>query len=293
MLRSADPRQTLWPNPRPNLPVTRPVGQPTQRRAKWHKQARRCAHRLFTGSTLSEPNKGQSGFGEIRASSCCEEVVMQILTAAHADALDAVHVDPQHHNVLFENDQVRVVRWVVAGGDKTLHHSHPDNLNICLTDYNGRVTAPNSTPYKVEAKAGSVTWRQAGSHAVENLTDQPMAGILVEPKQPASSRPPGSPDPVAVDPEHHKIEFENEQIRVLRERRDPGDLPLHGHPDCVQVLLTDVNVMLTTAGGKTQTVTGKAGEVRWRTATQHQGVIPLGKPVEQLLIEMKGKPAGH
>jgi beta-alanine degradation protein BauB len=208
--------------------------------------------------------------------------------------LDSVKVDPAHHRVLFENDQVRVLRWFVAAGDTTLNHSHPNNLNICLTDYNGKVTVPNSTVSKVETKAGSVTWRQAGSHAVENLTDQPMEGILVEPKQPASTRPAGSPDPVSVDPKHHTIEYENEQIRVLREHRDLGDLPLHGHPDCVQVLLTDLNVILTTADGKTQTITGKAGEVRWRPATQHKGAVLGEKPVEQILVEMKGKPgSGH
>lgn len=206
------------------------------------------------------------------------------------NVLDSVTVDPAHHQVLFENDQVRVLRWFVAGGDTTLYHSHPNNLNICLTGYNGKVTEPNAKVSKVQAKAGSVTWRQAGGHAVENLTNRPMEGIIVEPKQPASTRPAGSPDPVVVDPEHHKIEFENEQIRVLRECREPGDLPLHGHPDSVQVLLTNLNAALTTAGGETQTFAGKAGDVRWRPATQHRGAVLGEKPVEQILVEMKGKP---
>ena len=206
-----------------------------------------------------------------------------------ANDLDSVKVDPVHHQVLFENDQVRVVRWFVAAGDTTLHHSHPNNLNICLTDYHGKVTEPHAKVSEVQAKAGSVAWRQAGSHAVKNLTNHPMEGIIVEPKQPASTRPAGSPDPVAVDPEHHKIEFENEQMRVLREYRRPGDLPMHGHPDNVQVLLTDLNVIVTTADGKTQTVTGKAGEVRWRPAIQHRGVVMGEKPVEQILVELKGK----
>ena len=213
-----------------------------------------------------------------------------ISTTLAENDLDSVKVDPAHHQVLFENDQVRVLRWLVAAGDTTLNHSHPNNLNICLTDYTGKVTAPNAKVSKVQAKAGAVTWRQAGSHAVENLINQPMEGIIVEPKQPASTRPAGSPDPVAVDPEHHKIEFENEQIRVLREHREPGDLPLHGHPDSVQVLLTDSNVILTTVDGKTQSIAGKAGDVRWRPATQHRGAVLGEKAMEQILVEMKGKP---
>ena len=213
-----------------------------------------------------------------------------ISTARAESNLDSVKVDPAHHRVLFENDQVRVLRWLVAAGDTTLHHSHPNNLNICLTDYNGKVTEPNAKVSQVQAKVGSVSWRQAGSHAVDNLTNQPMEGIIVEPKQPASTRPAGSPDSVAVDPEHHKIEFENEQIRVLREYREPGDLPLHGHPDSVQVLLADSNVILTTVDGKTQNIAGKAGDVRWRPATQHRGAVLGEKAMEQILVEMKGKP---
>ena len=205
------------------------------------------------------------------------------------DSLDSVKVDPTHHEVLLENDQVRVVRWVVAAGDTTLYHSHPNNLNICLTDYNGKVTGPDAKIFKVQAKAGSLGWRPSGNHAVANLGNHRMVGILVEPKQPASLRPKGSPDPVLIDPEHHTVEFENEHIRVLRERRGAGNFPMHGHPDSVQVLLTELNATVTTADGNTHTIAGKAGDVRWRSATQHRGVVLGEKPVEQIVVEMKGK----
>ena len=205
------------------------------------------------------------------------------------DSLDSVKVDPTHHEVLFENDQVRVVRWVVAAGDTTLYHSHPNNLNICLTDYNGKVTGRDAKILKVKAKAGSLSWREAGQHAVANLGNHRMEGILVEPKQPASVRPPGSPDPVLADPEHYRVEFENEDIRVLRERQKPGNFPMHGHPDSVQVLLTDFKATLTSADGQAQSVAGKAGEVRWRSAAQHGGVVLGERPVEQIVVEMKGK----
>jgi hypothetical protein len=207
------------------------------------------------------------------------------------DGLDSVEIDPVHHKVLFENDQVRLVRWIVAPGDATLYHSHPDNLNICLTDYNGKVTGPDTSILKVQAKAGSLSWRQAGKHAVANLGNHRMEGILVEPKQPGSLRPEGSLDAVISDPEHHAVEFENEQIRVLRERRQPGSFPLHGHPNSVQVLLTDWNATVTTPDGNAHTTAGKAGDVRWRSATQHRGVVLGTKPVEQIVVEMKGKSA--
>ncbi len=56
------------------------------------------------------------------------------------------------------------------------------------------------------------------------------------------------------------------------------------------MLLTDLNVTVTTADGKTQTIAGRAGEVRWRPATQHRGAVLGEKAMEQILVEMKGKP---
>lgn len=204
-------------------------------------------------------------------------------------ALDSIKVDPAHHKVVFENDQVRVVRWVVPVGGKTLNHSHPNNLSVALADYNGKVTTPDGKTNEVHLKAGSVTWRDAGIHVVENIGQQPMVGIIVEPKQPASARPAGSPDPVALDPQHQKVEFENAQIRVIRERQS-GSFPMHGHPDNVQILLADLHVALTTADGTTQTATGKAGEARWRSATQHAGRVVGQQPLDQIVVEMKGTP---
>lgn len=205
------------------------------------------------------------------------------------DDLDSIKVDPSHHKVVYENDQVRVVSWSIPVGDKTLNHSHPNNLSIVLTAYNGKVTTADGKTNEVHLKAGSTTWREAGTHVVENIGKEPMVGIIIEPKKPASARPAGSADPVVVDPKHQKVEFENEQIRVIREHQSKA-FPMHGHPDNVQVLLTDLNAKLITADGKTQIVTGKAGEVRWRSATQHAGQILGDKPVEQIVVEMKGAP---
>ncbi len=207
------------------------------------------------------------------------------------DAIDSVKVDPAHHQVVIENSQVRVLRWTIPVGDKTLNHSHPRNVNVDLNDYNGKVTLPGGRTSDVHVKAGSVTWRDALIHVVENIGTEPMLGIIVEPRKPASTRPAGSQDPIVVDPQHQKVEFENDQIRVLRERQS-GSFPMHGHPDNVQIVLTDMNVVLTAPDGTTQPVTAKAGTVRWRTAAQHSGRVVGDKPFEQIVIEMKAAPVG-
>ncbi len=207
--------------------------------------------------------------------------------------LDSVKADPAHHKVVFENDQVRVVRYVLPPGDKTAKHSHPNNVNIWLTDVNVKFTAPDGKSTEVHGKAGAVAWRAAATHIAENIGDKPLEGLIVEPKKPASALPAGAQDEIAADPKHKhsKVEFENEQVRVIRYHFDPGEKSLmHGHPDNVQVLLTDYQANVTTPDGKTTPGAGKAGEVRWRLAGQHAVQNAGDNPFEGILVEMKGAP---
>jgi quercetin dioxygenase-like cupin family protein len=210
---------------------------------------------------------------------------------AAAQDLDAAKADAAHHKVEFENDQVRVVSYMIAPGDKTANHSHPNNVNISLADVNAKVTTPDGKTSELHGKAGSAAWRGPTTHVVENTGDKPIVGILVEPKKPASALPAGAQDVVAADPKHTKVEFENDQVRVLRYRYEPGEKsPMHGHPDNVQIMLTDVLADVTTSDGASAPISGKAGETHWRPAGQHkvQNIGP--KAFEGLLIEMKGAP---
>jgi beta-alanine degradation protein BauB len=205
--------------------------------------------------------------------------------------LDAVKADAAHHKVEFENDQVRVVRWVIPPGEKTANHSHPSMVSVYLSDGEGRATTPDGKSSQIHAKAGAVAWRAPGTHIVENVGTTPMSGILVEPKKPSSALPAGVQDVVAADPTHSKVEFENDQVRVIRFHYGPGEKsPMHGHPDNVQVLLTDLKTNVTTADGKTAPNAGKAGEARWRPATQHAIENTGDQSFEGILVEMKGSP---
>ena len=207
---------------------------------------------------------------------------------AAAQDLDAVKADAAHHKVEFENDQVRVVRYVIAPGDKTANHSHPNNVNIFLADANAKITTPDGKTAEIHGKAGAVAWRSPITHVVENTGDKPIEGILVEPKKPSSALPAGGVDVAVADPKHTKVEFENDQVRVIRYHYDPGDKsPMHGHPDNVQVMLTDAQANVTTPDGKTAPISGKAGEARWRQAGQHVVENTGDQAFEGILVEKK------
>jgi len=85
----------------------------------------------------------------------------------------------KHAKVLFENDEVRILRYSFQPGEKGEMHTHPDNVTIPLTDGHLRVTSAGKTA-ESNAKAGDVKFRPALKHAVENIGDKPYEGIIVE-----------------------------------------------------------------------------------------------------------------
>jgi quercetin dioxygenase-like cupin family protein len=101
-------------------------------------------------------------------------------------ARDDLKVDPAHHKVEFENDQVRVERYWYERGEKGPMHDHAANVQIALTDANPRITSGDGKVTEAHLKRGEVRFRDALSHAVENAGDR-FEGILVVLK----SAPPG------------------------------------------------------------------------------------------------------
>ena len=99
-------------------------------------------------------------------------------------------------------------------------------------------------------------------------------------------------DPVKVDGNHYKVEFENDQVRVLRVKVGAGEKSImHQHPDAVAIFLTDVNGKFTFPDGKSEAVTSKAGETRWTPAITHMPENAGDQPFEVILVELKSKPA--
>ena len=95
-------------------------------------------------------------------------------------------------------------------------------------------------------------------------------------------------DPVAVDPKHNKVEFENDQVRVLRITFDPGEkAPMHEHPCAIAVGIRDGTLEFTHPDGTSRSAPLKQGQVLTPKPTKHQVENKSDKPVEVILVEMK------
>ena len=98
-------------------------------------------------------------------------------------------------------------------------------------------------------------------------------------------------DVVKVDPKEYKVEFENDQIRIVRGKRAAhSKVPTHEHPDYVVVYLTDVHQKVTAADGTVTEATAKAGDVAFRKGLTHSEESLLDQPIEVILVELKTKP---
>jgi quercetin dioxygenase-like cupin family protein len=99
-------------------------------------------------------------------------------------------------------------------------------------------------------------------------------------------------DPVKVDAKHYKVEFENDQVRVLRIRYGAHEKSImHEHPANVAVFLTDGTAKFTLPDGHTVSSDVKAGMVKWDAGGKHLPENVGDKPFELILVELKGKPA--
>lgn len=95
-------------------------------------------------------------------------------------------------------------------------------------------------------------------------------------------------DPVKADSKHYTVEFENDQVRVLRVKYGAHDKSvMHGHPNGVAVFLTDAHFKFTLPDGKTEEPNAPGGRVMWMAAGEHLPENLSGKAFEAVLVELK------
>ena len=99
-------------------------------------------------------------------------------------------------------------------------------------------------------------------------------------------------DAVKADPKHYKVEFENDQVRVLRINYGPHEKSvMHEHPANVAVFLTDGHGQFTLPDGKKIDAPFKAGTTQWDPGGKHLPENLTDKPFEVIVVELKGKAA--
>ena len=95
-------------------------------------------------------------------------------------------------------------------------------------------------------------------------------------------------DPTVTDPDKYRVVFENERVRVLEYRDEPGQRTSpHDHPDSVMVTLSGFDRRLVNAAGESREGTLEAGEIRWLDAQTHSGENIGTTPTHVVFVELK------
>jgi beta-alanine degradation protein BauB len=94
-------------------------------------------------------------------------------------------------------------------------------------------------------------------------------------------------DPADTNPEHYRVVFENEQVRVLEYTDQPGDKTTpHEHPDSVMYTLSSFRRRLV-SGDMARDVELEAGTVGWLPAQQHHGENIGDTSTHVIFVELK------
>ncbi|MBJ8339305.1 cytoplasmic protein [Antrihabitans sp. YC3-6] len=96
-----------------------------------------------------------------------------------------------------------------------------------------------------------------------------------------------STDPAVTDPELYRVIFENDRVRILEYRDQPGArTQWHSHPDAVMVPLASFRRRIG-AHGRQVEVQLAAGQPRWVGAQEHAGENIGDTDSHALFIELK------
>lgn len=192
-----------------------------------------------------------------------------------------------------DNEFVRVLDVTVQPGEKTRLHEHKINrVMIYLDAGKQHFEWQGGKPTDISWKAGQALWSPAaGMHIAEITSKTPVRIIEVELKKPGGGKSPSAPakDPLKVAPKNYKVEFENDQVRVVRVKFAPGEtVAMHEHAtNRVAVGLRDQDFRITTAEGVVQTPKRKTGEASWGTPVTHKEENLSKQPFELIMIDMK------
>ena len=95
-------------------------------------------------------------------------------------------------------------------------------------------------------------------------------------------------DPTETDPDKYKVVFENDHVRVLEYRDEPGERTSpHDHPNSVMITMSGFDRRLVGADGESRDVTLEPAQIRWLDAQTHSGENIGETPTHVFFVELK------
>lgn len=215
-------------------------------------------------------------------------------SASAQKANDAVAIDPKVHNVLFENEHVRVFEARASQPTSSPMHSHPPFVLIGMETARVKMGLPDSKTTMFDVYPGQVIWAGDGMEHSWQMVSGKVRIIAVEIK--SALKPAAAPlqavvrksnDAVAADAEVHHVLIENDHVRIFDARGAKGrKTPMHSHTPFVFVSLGTARVSLTLPDGKNAMLDTYPGQVMWMEDAEHSWEI-LSGDLHVIAVEVK------
>lgn len=107
---------------------------------------------------------------------------------ARAESIpDATVSDPEFHQIVLENEHVRVLQGLASAGQKSPMHSHPPILLVSLGTARAKLTFPDGKTQILDLRPGTLIWLDGAEHAWELLAGE-LNVVAVEVKSAKSAK---------------------------------------------------------------------------------------------------------
>ena len=110
-------------------------------------------------------------------------IVLGVLASSGSRLLlaqDPVKLSPKNYNVRIDNDRVRVLEFRLKPGESEPMHSHPPGFVYVFDDATLRMTLPDGSKSTDQLHAGDLYWREATTHAAENIGTTEAHALALE-----------------------------------------------------------------------------------------------------------------
>jgi hypothetical protein len=195
-----------------------------------------------------------------------------------------------------ENATVRILNAIDRPHAPTPPHKHDFNrVMVYLDDGDQDITAEGKVEHH-HWKTGDVVWSPVGPmHVSENVGTADLRIIEIELRKPAPTTPPRRDpklDPLAIDHAHNTLIFENDQVRVFRNKLAAGAREKwHEHVGTGRavVALKPVSSRLESANGLVSPLNASVGDVLWwdGAVKKHRGENIGSRESEMVIVEVK------
>ena len=127
---------------------------------------------ILPGSVARESLEEEAVMSKVRALFVGASLCVGVAAASAQTAPDSTVVDPDVHQVILENEHVRVLSALAPAGWKSPMHSHPPLLVVSLGTARVRFTYPDGKKQIFDLRPGTVFWIDGVEHAWELLAGE-------------------------------------------------------------------------------------------------------------------------